>query len=390
MKYPLCTSTWNGDEERAIADVVNSGRLSMGDRVKQFEKEFAAYHDVKHAVMVNSGSSANLLGAAAMKYTYRLKDDDEVIVPVVGWSTTYFPFHQLGFKLVFVDVGSNLSMDYAKVKDAVTNRTKAICAINILGFPCEADLRYLCEINNLIYIEDNCEGLGATKYEAAIGSVPCGTVGLYGTFSFFFSHHIQTIEGGMMITNNDHLYQAALSLRAHGWTRDLPEPPNYYYDERDTAFDSSWRFVLPGYNLRPSEINGAIGSCQLKKLDKFVAMRRHNANIYKELFKDVDYCRIFYPESGASWFGFPFILEGPLRGKRDEVVKKFEEHQIEVRPIISGNFLKNPVVRLLNCSYKDNMREADNVDKQGFMTGNNHVCLEQELNYLKEVMEKCL
>lgn len=377
MRYQLCRSTWDEEEKEVIREVVDGGMLTMGDHVKQFEKEFAAYHGVKYAVMVNSGSSANLLGAAALKYTYRLEDDDEIIVPVVGWSTTYFPFHQLGFRLVFVDVNSHAGIDYGKVEEAITNKTKAVCAINTLGFPTEYEIWRICTENNLHYIEDNCEGLGAFTTSGM-----CGSFGIYGTFSFFFSHHIQTIEGGMLITDNEGLYHTALSLRAHGWTRDLPGHIN--------TFDSSWKFVLPGYNLRPSEINGALGSCQLRKLDRFLEQRRKNAEIYKRILNGQEYVEVLFPESGSSWFGFPFILRGPLRGKRDLVVEKFKEYNIDVRPIISGNFLKNPVVKLLNCSYKDDMPQADIIDKHGFMVGNNHVDLEPELNYLKEVIEKCL
>jgi len=373
MKYPLCVSTWGEEEKAVIAKVVESGKLTMGDRVKQFEHEFAEYHNVKYAVMANSGSSANLLGASALKYCNNIIEKDEIIVPAVGWSTTYFPFHQLGYTLVFVDVDENLCINPLKIREKITKRTKAICAINLLGFPCSyfPEINDICNEHNIMYIEDNCEGLGA---------IPCGTLGIYGTFSFFFSHHIQTIEGGMLITEDRDLYRAALALRAHGWTRDLPG-----------GNKEDWVFVLPGYNLRPSEINGALGSCQLSKLDIFLAQRRKNALVYQDIFGKEEYCKIFYPQSHASWFAFPFILQGKLRDKRQLVLDKFREYNIETRPIISGNFVNQPVMAKLRCDYKyTKMNMADEIGEYGFMIGNNHTNLTEQLYYTKEVFEKCL
>lgn len=352
MKYPLVISSWDEEEKEAIIKVVESGRLSMGDKVKQFEHEFAEYHNVKYAVMVNSGSSANLLGAESFRHCrfFDTRERDEIIVPAIGWSTTYFPFHQTGFQLSFVDVGSDLNIDIEKVKEKITRRTRAICAVNVMGNPCRLnELKEICDDNKRLYlIEDNCEALGAYPINTP---QLCGTFGLYGTFSFYFSHHIQTIEGGMLVTNSKELYQTALVLRAHGWIRDLPDK-NIYYDKGNDPFSESWKFVLPGYNLRPSEINGALGSCQLLKLDGFLKQRRKNAEIYKRLFKDVEYCKIMNVPIGSSWFSFPFILDGDLKGKRDVVMDVFNQYHIDTRPVISGNFINNPVVQSLNCSYK--------------------------------------
>lgn len=382
MRYPLAISSWSEEEIEVVHKVLESGRLTMGDRVKQFEQEFAEYYNVKYAIMVNSGSSANLLGAAALRYAHGFtKEKDEIIVPAVGWSTTYFPFHQLGYSLIFVDIDDNLCINTQKIREEITMRTRAICGVNLLGFPCDFNaIKDICNENDLLYIEDNCEALGAGA---------CGTQGVYGTFSFFFSHHIQTIEGGMLITNDEGLYQAALALRAHGWVRDLPEINNYHR-KNDNSFEGDWTFVLPGYNLRPSEINGALGSCQLKKLDTFLSQRRKNAVIYQDLFGEVDYCDIFYPQTHASWFSFPFLLTGELRNARPLVLKTFKEHGIGVRPIASGNFTNQPVMSKLNCAYKYNkFVGAEDVDRYGFMVGNNHTGLEEELNYTKKILEQC-
>ena len=388
MKYPLAVSSWGDEEVEAITKVVESKKLSMGDRVKQFEHEFAEYHNVKYAVMVNSGSSANLLGAEAFKHCglFDIKKGDEVIVPAVGWSTTFFPFHQTGFELAFVDVDEELNIDIDKIKQRITKRTRAICAVNVMGNPCRASaIKKICEDNPRIqFIEDNCEALGAHPFDSL---ELCGTHGLYGTFSFFFSHHIQTIEGGMLITDSKELYETALVLRAHGWIRDLPKD-NSIYPKTDNYFEESWKFVLPGYNLRPSEINGVLGSCQLQRLDGFLRQRRENAKVYKGLFGKESFCKIVRPPKSSSWFSFPFILDGDLKGKRDIVMDVFSQHHIDTRPIVSGNFINNPVIKKLNCTYKMNMNCADEIESDGFVVGNNHKNLEVELTYLYDVFQK--
>jgi CDP-6-deoxy-D-xylo-4-hexulose-3-dehydrase len=191
----------------------------------------------------------------------------------------------------------------------------------------------------------------------------------------------------MLITDNKALYETALVLRAHGWIRDLPDD-NTIYPKTGNQFEESWKFVLPGYNLRPSEINGALGSIQLTKLDGFIRQRRKNAEHYIKLFKDADYCKIVRPPSGSSWFGFPFILTGDLKGKRAEVMDIFNQYHIDTRPIVSGNFINNPVIKELNCTYKTEFVNAEEIDKDGFVVGNSHANLEAELTYLKDIFEK--
>ena len=220
MRYPLASDTWDEKELAAIMSVISDGRYTMGPRVKQFEEEFAARFGSKHAVMTNSGSSANLLMVAALCLhpAYALKPGDEVIVPAVSWSTTFFPVTQYGLKLVFVDIDqATLNLDVTKVRAAITDKTRAIFAVNLLGNSCDWDaLREIANDNNLAIIEDNCESLGATYQDRMLG-----TMGAMGSFSFFFSHHMQTMEGGMILTNNSELDQYLRSLRAHGWIRDL-------------------------------------------------------------------------------------------------------------------------------------------------------------------------
>ena len=195
MIYPLAYSTWGKEELEAIQKVIDTDMYTMGKHVKLFEQEFAKLFGSKNAIMVNSGSSANLLMLSLLKWKYKLKGD--IIVPAVGWATTYFPVSQNGFKLNFVDVDPNTwNIDVNKIEKAITSNTCAIMPVNLLGNSCDyAKLIEICREYDLMLIEDNCEAMGAKFHDKY-----CGTVGLAGSFSFFFSHHIQTMEGGMVLT----------------------------------------------------------------------------------------------------------------------------------------------------------------------------------------------
>ncbi len=275
MKYQLADDTWGDEEITAINDVIKSNRFTMGDKVAKFEEEFAKYHKVNYAVMVNSGSSANLLAIAALTLCdkYDLNPGDTVVVPAVSWSTTYFPLQQYGLKLLFVDVDPDtLNIDITQLEEAgVREDVKAFFMVNLLG-NCNdmTRIRKTCKNNELILIEDNCESLGANFYRWKMG-----TFGVLGTFSFFFSHHMQTMEGGMILTNKKELAQMCQSLRAHGWLRELPEE-NEVCNKLGDPFQDAFRFALPGYSVRPLEMSGAVGSVQLEKLDENVKKRRSN------------------------------------------------------------------------------------------------------------------
>ena len=277
--YPLSINTWDNKEYDAINKVIISQNFTMGTKVKEFEEKFAKHMGSKYAVMVNSGSSANLLMIAALVLDNNidLKEGDEVIVPTLSWATTYYPLQQYKLKSKFVDINlDTLNIDEDAIISAISKKTKAIFAVNVLGNPCRfMKLNEICKKYKLILIEDNCESLGA-KYN----NKQCGSFGITGSFSFYFSHHIHTIEGGMVITDNESVYHHLLSLRAHGWIRDLPEN-NKIYKKRGNGFEDSFVFVLPGYNLRPNEINGGIGLEQLKKVKNIVKQRRENAAFLK-------------------------------------------------------------------------------------------------------------
>lgn len=384
MRYPLASSTWGGREIDDINSVLRSGRYTMGSRVKEFERRFADYFGARYAVMVNSGSSANLLAVAAMRYRQNaLQPGDEVIVPSVSWGTTYFPIHQYGLKLRFVDVDlDTLNIDLDAVEEAITPKTRALFAVNILGAPNDfGRLTRICAGRNLVLLEDNCESMGAA-YDGRYA----GTFGVCGTFSLFFSHHICTMEGGVILTDDEELRQIVTSLRAHGWTRELPAR-SFIHNKSEDPFYETFRFVLPGYNVRPLEICGAVGLTQLDKLGGFLVARRQNARLFIELFGKLDYVRIQKPVGDSSWFGFSLILEGRLAGRRDRVVRRLTEAGVECRPIVAGNFTKNPVVRYFDYDIHGDLKNAAKVDADGFFIGNHHYDISEQLVYLRELME---
>jgi len=385
IRYPLATSTWDEEEYAAIQAVVTSGRFTMGPEVRSFEEEFAAYFGSKHAVMVNSGSSANLiaLAAAVVNPDMDLNPGDEVIVPAISWATTFYPVHQLGLKLRFVDVDlDTLNISPVEIQKHITPKTKAILAVSLLGNPADfAALRKLCDDNSLILIEDNAESLGARQ-----GEKFTGTFGAMGTFSSFFSHHISTMEGGLIVTDDRYLYEAMISLRAHGWTRELPAD-NLIFPKTGDTFDDFYRFVLPGYNVRPLEMSGAIGRKQLLKVPALVTGRQANGSIFEEMFSFRDDIRIQKVQGESSWFGFSMVLEGKLRGRRAEVTSMLAGAGIDFRPIVAGNFTRNPVMRYLDASVPADLPNSDRIHEDGLFVGNHHYPIPRELELLESVLD---
>lgn len=384
--YPLATATWDDEEIKAIQRVVDSGMFTMGNHVKEFECRFAEFVGSNYCVMVNSGSSANLLMVAALRYRKDnpLMPGDEVIVPAVSWSTTYHPLQQYGLKLKFVDIDSfTLNYDLAALAEAVSEKTRAIMVVNLLGNPNDFnEIQNIVQNKNIIILEDNCESLGAT-----FDGRQAGTFGVMGTYSSFFSHHISTMEGGMVVTDDEELYHIMLSLRAHGWTRNLPKENKVTGTKSDDAFVESFKFVLPGYNVRPLEMSGAIGLEQLKKLPELISKRRVNATKFKKLMSDYPLIRTQSEIGESSWFGFSLIIDPEAHFNRNDLVKVFTEYCIDVRPIVAGNFAKNEVLRWYDYEIYGELKNADEIDRSGLFIGNHHYNLDNEFSLLKTALD---
>ncbi|WP_027331186.1 DegT/DnrJ/EryC1/StrS family aminotransferase [Marinimicrobium agarilyticum] len=386
-QYTLASSTWGQEELDAIQKVIDSDMYTMGPQVAQYEKRFAEFFGSRYAVMASSGSTANLLMIASLFFTKtpRLQRGDEVIVPAVSWSTTYFPLQQYGLKVKFVDIDQEtLNIDLDKLKDAITDNTKAVLLVNLLGNPNDFDaINQLIADRDILILEDNCESMGA-EYKGKM----TGSFGLMGTFSSFFSHHIATMEGGCVITDDEELYHILLSIRAHGWTRNLPKENRVSGIKSDDPFEEAFKFVLPGYNVRPLEMSGAIGIEQLKKLPGFVSIRRENAKLFVELFGDDPHIQIQNEVGSSSWFGFSMVIKPGAPFGRKDLVTAFQEAGIECRPIVTGNFLKNTeVLEFFDYEVSGDVSAAEYIDQNGLFVGNHQVTLDDEIRYLRSVID---
>lgn len=344
LKHPLASSTWGPEEIEAVNEVVGSGNFTMGEKTNAYEKAFAQYIGTRFAVACNSGSSANLLMVAA--YTLRY-GAGTVFVPAVAWSTSYSPFQQYGWDLVFLDIDrETLNYDPVTLWKAVEKyEDPVILAVNLLGNPNDFNaFPRKCHV-----LEDNCESLGA-EYECARRDDwrKTGSFGLMASHSTFFSHHICTMEGGMVTTNDEWLYQAMLCLRSHGWTRHLPE--KNVFGVKPGKFD----FIMPGYNLRPTEMQSAIGLRQLEKLEGITRARRENAARFplktqKEIGK-------------SSWFGFT-VFEGDV--ERVSAVA-------ETRPVVTGNFTRQEAIKHYNYEIPWQLINSDYIHDKACFIGNSH------------------
>ncbi len=389
--YSLAGTTWDDKEYQAIQNVVESGVFTMGKHVAEYEKRFADFFGSQYAVMVNSGSSANLLMVAALFYTQngqlRFKRGDEVIVPAVSWSTTYFPLQQYGLKVKFVDIDQEtFNIDLAKLEDAITEKTKAILAVNLLGNPNDfAAIQTMIAGTGIIVLEDNCESMGAV-----FDNRQAGTFGLMGTFSSFFSHHISTMEGGCIVTDDEELCHILRCLRAHGWTRDLPDANRVTGRKSGNPFEESFKFVLPGYNVRPLEISGAIGIEQLKKLPGFIKNRRVNGAYFQELFARHPGFAIQKEIGHSSWFGFALVIRRETGIQRKDLVSRLMEHGIECRPIVAGNFVENVVIDCFHYETHDALDHARHVGENGFFVGNHHIDIKEQLSAFHSVVSQAL
>ena len=258
-----------------------------------------------------------------------------------------------------------------------------IFAVTLLGNPNDFDeIRRIIGSRDILLLEDNCESLGA-EFEGR----QAGTFGLMGSYSSFFSHHMSTMEGGMIVTDDEELYHILLSLRSHGWTRHLPKHNKVCGTKGDDLFEESFRFVLPGYNLRPLELSGAIGSKQIKKLPEFMRIRRDNAARFCELVQAFPWIRTQRETGNSSWFGFSMVVQDGAGFSRKQLVETLIRQGIECRPIVTGNFAKNEVLKWFNYGVAGGLENADEIDRGGLFIGNHHYDLSREFDLLKSVLK---
>jgi CDP-4-dehydro-6-deoxyglucose reductase, E1 len=389
MAYPLVAYTWDDAEIAAMHRVIESRQFTMSNEVATFEERFAAYHGMTHAVMVNSGSSANLIAVASLffKQDRPLIPGDEVIVPALSWATTYHPLQQYGLRLKFVDIDpETLNIDVSQLADALTERTRMIVPVSILGNPADLEeIRRFADAHGLYVLEDNCESLGARTPTGRLA----GTFGELNTSSFFFSHHVTTMEGGMVLTDSEELAELLRALRAHGWTRDFRNPPAALKPGVDQHFEA-YRFVLPGYNVRPTEMAGAVGTVQLGKLDEMIKLRRRNLKVFQELFGQDPRFRIQSEHGENSSFCFPVVLNPSMYPDRSKLFAAFRENDIGFRIITGGCFTKHPVISYYDYDIVGNLKHAETAHDYGFFLGNFPMDLTAELTQAHEVLTSVL
>jgi CDP-6-deoxy-D-xylo-4-hexulose-3-dehydrase len=381
MFYELAVSTWGPEERDAVNQVIAVGRLTMGDQVGRFETAFASRFGMKHAVMVNSGSSANLVAIAALCYKQDrpLRRGDEAIVPAISWATTFHPLQQYGLRLRFVDVElDTLNMDVSRLEAALTPRTRIVVAVSVLGNPAALDvIRAFCDRNRLYLLEDNCESIGAS-----LNGRPCGTFGHLNTFSTFFSHQMSTMEGGMVLTDDDELASLARVIRNHGWNQEPPDSPP------PDGFVEAYRFVLPGYNLRPLELSGAVGLVQLQKLDAMIERRRANAAQFFARFQGDERFRLQREHGCSSWFAFTLVLNASLGIDRSRVLHALREAGIGFRMITGGCFPRHEAIRFFDYDTVGPLTNANLAHDHGFFVGNHPRDLTAEIARFHEVLDR--
>jgi len=378
--WPLQENVILDDDKNALISFVQSTeRYTQFTKVKEFEEVYSRWQGCRYSVYVNSGSSANLILINALKEKYNWKDGDEIIVPAVTWVTNISPVIQCGLKPVFVDVNlKDFSFDYEKLDKEINEKTKAIFITHLIGFP--SDIKKIKEIirnRDIKIIEDCCESHGAT-----IDGIKIGNHGMASTFSFYWGHHITTVEGGMLCTNDEDLYHRFLLKRSHGLARELPKELHEFYREKYPEIDFEFLFLTDGYNFRNTEFNAVLGLSQIKKLDSYIRIRNDNYKKFLEICKKYKEEILVTDHPGISSFSFPFIFRNSYRKK--EFQKRLTEEGIQTRPVISGNLLRQPFLE----KYQKDLPNAEYLHTNAFYIGNNQFVNEERLNKLEEVMEE--
>ena len=372
--YPLLDNAFSKEDLISGIKVLISGQLTMSKKTRDFEKEFANKLGKKYALMVNSGSSANLLvtfAACNPMRNNRFKVGDEVLIPSVCWPTSLWPLVQTGLKPVFVDVDrDSLNVNSKLLIKKITKRTKVIMLVHVLGNSTEVDkITKIAKRKKIIVIEDTCESLGSTYKNKYLG-----TFGDFGTYSFFYSHQVTSGEGGMIVCNNRDDYELLQTMRSHGWSRGLKDQKKIEKD--NPGLDPRFVFVNSGFNLRPTDITAAIGFNQFKRFKTFLKIRNIN---YKKIINGLKKSKTWNsqfsffkinPNVKPSFFGFPILLNKKYFGKRKKYLSLLDKLGVETRAIISGNFLNQPAIKLHKLgNKKDKFTQAQKIEDLGFFIG---------------------
>ncbi len=369
--YPLLENPYRKKDLNEAIKVIRTGKITIGKYTDEFEKKFTKKMKVKYSLMVNSGSSANLLALQCLINPYRrkrLKKGDSVLIPAVCWSTSLWPIIQSGLKPIFVDIDPyTLNIDIKDLVKKITPKTKALMLVHVLGNCTNMDeLMKILKKKNIILLEDTCESIGS-KYKKKY----LGTFGDFSSFSFYSSHQISSGEGGMVTCKNREDYEILKALRSHGWSRGLKNEKKI--SKQNKHLDSRFIFFNSGFNLRPTDISASIGISQFNDMNNFISLRNKNRNlIVKALKKNKiinDNFNFIEANKNVkpSWFGIPIYIKNKLNRKK--FIKNLEKKGVETRPIISGNFIKQPSVRKYKLLNSTKLLNSDIVNNHGFFIG---------------------
>jgi CDP-6-deoxy-D-xylo-4-hexulose-3-dehydrase len=389
-QIPLSVPTFGWEEVWEALESLLSTQVTMGKKVQQFEAMFAEYIGVKHAVMVNSGSSANLLALSVLTNPLlpsHLQPGDEVVTPAITWATVVFPILNVGLVPVLVDVDLNtFNLIPEEVEKAITPRTRAILLVHLLGNPCDMDrIAAIARRHDLLVIEDACEAHGA-EY----GGQKVGSFGDMATFSFFFSHHIATIEGGMLLTDNDEYAELARALRIFGSIRDLKAKDAIAQEHPE--LDPRFLFVSIGYSLRPTEIQGGFGIHQMPKLESYIETRRENARYWGKKLGALPHLLVHREAEDTRhvWFGYPIMVEPNAPFSRKELSDYLEVRRVETRPIVAGNIAEQPVMRHFPYRKVGDLPNSSLIHRNAFFFGNHHGIGKEEREAVVRYIEEFL
>lgn len=355
-------------------------RYTQFEKVRQLEEAWSKWQGCKYSVFVNSGSSANLIILDFLRDMYKWKAGDEIIVPAITWITDISTILQFGLTPVFVDVNlEDFCLDYNDLASKITPKTRAVFVTHLLGFPGDIPrIKKIIGKRNIKLIEDCCEAHGAK-----IGNVKVGNFGVCSSFSFYWGHHMTTVEGGMVSTNDEKIYRHALLKRSHGLARELPKKYHQYYKSKFPNLDFNFLFLTTGFNVRNTELSAVLGLSQLKKLDSFINVRNKNHRQFVTLLKNYSMYFHIPDHPNISSFCLPLILKDYKIKK--PLQKYLSKHNIESRPIISGNLLKQPFLK--KYALIDKYPNADFIHKNGFYIGNNQFVNPKRLSYFDNLLK---
>lgn len=384
--YPLSLATYGVDEVLEALDSMCKFRTTMWEKTQRFEDEFAKFQQCEKATMVNSGSSADLLLSFLLTDPTKplVKPGSEILIPVVTWPTQIWSALMAGLKVKLIDVDpATLNVDLDDLEANIGPNTSAIFVVHLMGNPCDMErITHLANKHNLLIIEDCCEALGAKFDNKYVGNF-----GIGGAFSFFFAHHLNTMEGGMISCATPEIAERLRILRAHGWLRNVEST-----QRNVEGIDPRYTFVNWGFNVRPTEVQAGFGLHQLLKLPEFNARREILANRFYAYMAQCPHLDgpLVHAKSEPSWFALPLVVNASAPFSREDIIKHLEESGVETRPVVAGNLARHPAAQVFPAFAERKFPGADAIHQRGFYIGLSPMLTDSNMDDLIACFDKFL